>query len=119
VVAKIGEKCGFADGLCGRMATDFRRFRIRGMERPPVGTIHFLSAASFSTGSKRAKARLANGELRRVHSDGYTTRPPAATVVASERTLAALIETAIPIESQGMRGGGTAALGEEPQDSGR
>ena len=106
MVAEPRQQVGFAQAPVGGPAdaadADQRLAPLR------VGAIHLL-ARERSTGSKRPTLRIANGELRRVHADGQAAGA-GRHVVARQRALPALVEPAVGVERQRMRGNDPAAM---------
>ncbi len=113
VVAKIGEECGFANGL-GRVATDSADTDERS-GTTAVGAVDFFGG-ECQNGFEEADLGIANGELRGVNTDGEASGA-GGDVVARECALAAFVEATIRVERERMRGDDR-ALGEELQNFG-
>src|SRR5882724_11111820 len=96
VVAKIGEECGFANGL-RRVATDSADTDERN-DAVAVGAVHFFSS-ECEGGFEEAELRIANGELRGVNADGEAASA-GGDVVARECALAAFVEATICVEGE-------------------
>lgn len=113
MIAKTGEEFGFANGL-RRVSADSADANERD-GTSAVRAIHFFGGY-LQDGFEEAEAQFANGELRGVNAHSQAAGA-GSDVIASERALAAFIETAITVEREGVRGD-DGAVSEELLDLG-